>query len=97
MNRGSLPIDERFVLDTRCGSSSISAYRASGEPAKLLSCFKQLLEQTSHDLGVQKSRGELEVNSWRDIGWVWECGPSVQRKSFIRRGAPGALLVTGQA
>jgi len=35
MNRGSLPIDERIVLDTRCSSSRISAYHASGESARL--------------------------------------------------------------
>ena len=35
VNRGSLPIDARFVLDTRCGRSRISAYRACGERARL--------------------------------------------------------------
>jgi hypothetical protein len=35
INRGSLPIDARFVLDTRCGRSRISAYRACGERARL--------------------------------------------------------------
>jgi hypothetical protein len=58
---------------------------------------KQPLEQTSHASDVQKSRGELEVKSWREIGWVWDFGPSAQRRSVIRWDALGAVLVTGQA
>src|SRR5215217_3857422 len=53
---------------------------------------KQSLEQTSHTSGVQKSRGELEVKSFRDIGWVWDFGSSAQRRSVIRGSALGAIL-----
>src|SRR5215212_6645273 len=58
---------------------------------KALGC-KQSLEQTSHTSGAQKSRGELEVKSFRDIGQGWDFGSSAQRRSVIRWGALRAIL-----
>ena len=39
--------------------------RSTARLENALGC-KQPLEQTSHVSGAQKSRGELEVKSWRD-------------------------------
>lgn len=66
-------------------------FRPTTRLENALGC-KQSLEQTSHTSGVQKSRGELEVKSFRDIGWVWDFGSSAQRRSVIRWGALGAIL-----
>ena len=71
-------------------------FRPTTRLENALGC-KQSLEQTSHTSGVQKSRGELEVKSFRDIGWVWDFGSSAQRRNLIRWKALGAVLVTGQA
>jgi hypothetical protein len=66
-------------------------FRPTARVENTLGC-KQQLEQRSHTSGVQKLRRELEVKSWRDIGQVGVFDSSVQRRSFIRWGALGAIL-----
>ena len=66
-------------------------FRPTARVENTLGC-KQQLEQRSHTSGVQKLRRELEVKSWRDIGQGWDFDSSVQRRSFIRWGALGAIL-----